>query len=192
MLDKERLLQVINPAIKGGVDIIQLRDKAGDSRDIFCFAQQVRSIVGRQALFILNDRPDIARLCGADGVHLGQNDLPVSEVKNLFGSDFIVGSSCQTPEQLVAAQRDGADYIGFGSVYRTQTKPDRKPMQQVLFDRALAETRVPLFPIGGITSENLPELVARGASRAAVCRDILLAADPGEAARILRRKFEHC
>ncbi len=187
VLERERLLQIIDPAITGGVDIVQLRDKAGDSRDVLCFAQKVRDIVGQRALFILNDRPDIARFCGADGVHLGQNDVPVSVVKKLFGSDFIVGCSCQTPEQVFVAQQDGADYIGFGSVYKTQTKPDREPMQRNILERALAAASIPLFPIGGITRDNLPELVDLGASRAAVCRDILLATDPAGTARVLRR-----
>lgn len=190
VLDRERLLQIIDPAITGGVDIVQLRDKAGDSRDVFCFAQKVRDVVGQRALFILNDRPDIARFCGADGVHLGQNDVPVSVVKKFFGSDFIVGCSCQTPEQVLVAQQDAADYIGFGSVYKTQTKPERRPMQGSVLECALKEARIPLFPIGGITRDNLPALVDRGASRAAVCRDILLATDPAGAARGFRQLLE--
>jgi thiamine-phosphate pyrophosphorylase len=150
----------------------------------------VQGFLADRVPFIVNDRADIARLCGASGVHVGQDDLPVAEARKILGAGKIVGTSCQTVEHLGRALKGGADYVGFGSVFKTQTKPDRSPMAEGMLRRAARMARVkglPLFAIGGIGRNNLPFVIASGVERIAVCRDILLAEDVGSVVGDLRR-----
>jgi thiamine-phosphate pyrophosphorylase len=164
-------------AVHSGVDIVQLRDKLGTSREALKFAQRALAWLGKRALFIVNDRIDIARISGADGVHLGQDDLPVREARRMLGPRAIIGKSCQTLLHVRAACREGADYIGFGSVFKTLTKPGRKPMDLARLRAAAQVSRVPLFAIGGITRQNVKRVISCGVARVAVCREFLLAED---------------
>lgn len=174
VLGYKDLLTVVKTAVRSGVDIVQLRDKTGKACETLSCARMIRKLVAKKALFIVNDRVDIALLCGADGVHLGQDDLSVKDARKIIGKGLIIGRSCQTLRHLSCAEREGADYVGFGSVFETQTKPGRKPMDLGLLEEAVRMARVPLFPIGGITRENIAVVTAQGARRVAVCRDILL------------------
>ncbi|MEI7998416.1 MAG: thiamine phosphate synthase [Candidatus Omnitrophota bacterium] len=171
------LIKVLKPAVRLGVDIVQLRDKNGSARDVLDFCQKAKKIVAGQALFIVNDRVDLGILSGVDGVHLGQQDIPYSQARKLLGPRTIIGVSCQTLEQASTAQKQGADYIGFGSVFKTQTKPDRQPMDLELLKSVIKTIKIPIFPIGGISQKNLNQLTKLGVRRAAICRDILLATD---------------
>jgi thiamine-phosphate pyrophosphorylase len=186
----DRLLSVLKTAVRCGAGIVQLRDKNGSAKDILSFCRQALKITAGRVLFIVNDRVDLAMLSGADGVHLGQDDISCRQARRMMGAQAMIGVSCQTLAHARKAQNDGADYIGFGSVFKTQTKPHRRPMDLKLLRRVVAEMRIPVFPIGGISRGNIDVLTAMGIQRAAVCRDILLAKDIGESIgefkRILR------
>ena len=121
--DDGRLFEITRGSIRHGVDIIQLRDKLGTARDTLkCFKGILRAVNGRVPV-IMNDRVDLAIAAGADGVHLGQEDIPIKDARRMIGPKAVIGVSCQSYEHARQAQRDGADYIGFGSVFKTLTKP---------------------------------------------------------------------
>lgn len=136
------------------------------------------------ALFILNDRPDLVEATGADGVHLGQDDMPVADARELIGEDRLIGLSTHSPEQVDGA--GGADYIGVGPVHETPTKPGRPAVGLELVRYAAAHTSVPWFAIGGIGPDNVEAVRRAGAERVAVVRALTDADDPGSAARSLR------
>jgi thiamine-phosphate pyrophosphorylase len=180
------LLQVLKDSVRGGVDIVQLRDKKGSAKEILDFCRKVLKITRHQIPFIVNDRADLAFFSGADGLHVGQDDLDCRQARKILGPGKIVGVSCQNLQQAAAAQALGADYIGFGSVFETQTKPGRQAMDLSLLRDVIKKIEAPVFPIGGISRRNISRLVPLGVRRAAVCRDILLAKKPAEAARELK------
>jgi thiamine-phosphate pyrophosphorylase len=188
VLDYGALLQVLKDSVRGGIDIVQLRDKKGSAKEILDFCRKVLKITKHKILFIVNDRADIALVSGADGVHLGQEDLDCIQARKILGQGKIIGVSCQTLHQASAAEAfvEGADYIGFGSVFQTQTKPGRQAMDLDLLQKVIRQVKIPIFPIGGISRGNIGQLIPLGVTRAAVCRDILLAKDAGRAARELK------
>lgn len=176
---------VLDGALRGGVDVVQLRDKELPDDELVRGAEPFRRACDSYgALFILNDRPDLVAACGADGVHVGQSDASVAEARAIVGPDAIVGLSIETENQLDAI--DGADYLGV-TVFGTPTKTDAQPGGLDLI-RATAEcVRIPWFAIGGIDLANVDEVVAAGAPGVAVVRAIRDAPDPEAAARELRR-----
>jgi thiamine-phosphate pyrophosphorylase len=181
--------EILRPAFQGGVEIVQLREKTGDEHAIVRAGRVFRRLSDAyDALFIVNDRPDLAIACGADGVHLGQDDGQVSAVRRLVGDDLLIGLSTHSPEQVDAAE--GVDYIAVGPVHATPTKPEYAPVGTELVSYAAQHARVPFFAIGGIDPGNVSEVVAAGAERVAVVRAIRDAADPAEAARLLREGVE--
>ena len=183
VLKHDALLDVLKDSVRGPVDIVQLRDKNGSVKNILDFCHQALKITKHKIPFIVNDRADIARISGADGLHIGQEDLNYSQAREILGRGKIIGVSCQTLRQARVAEVFGADYIGFGSIFQTETKPDRQPMDLDLLQKALKKVKVPIFPIGGISRENIGRLIPLGVTRVAVCRDILLAKDPGLAVK---------
>jgi thiamine-phosphate pyrophosphorylase len=181
--------EVLRPALQAGVDVVQLREKSGDDRAIVRAGRVFRRLCDAyDALFIVNDRPDLAIACGADGLHLGQDDGRIEAARRLVGDDLLIGLSTHSPAQVDAAQ--GVDYIAVGPVYETPTKPDYEPVGTELVSYAARHARVPFFAIGGIGPDTVGEVVAAGAERVAVVRAIGDAADPREAARILRERVE--
>ena len=188
--DYKRLWSVLQSGVNNGVDIVQLRDKLGTVQNALSFVLRAQCYLKGRIPFIVNDRADLAVIAGASGVHVGQDDLSISDARRIGGRSMRVGRSCQTLAHLRAAVREGADYVGFGSVFTTQTKPDRLPMDlEVLRKAALyaAKVKVPLFAIGGITHENVARVRGCGVTRVAVCREVLLAQDPGRSSRELKR-----
>ena len=173
----EQLFEILEKAVKAGVDIVQLRDKKGTARDVLEFSKKAVKISAGRIPFIVNDRIDIAIASGADGVHLGQDDVPVKEARNIVGDKLFIGASCQTLEQAIEAQENGADYIGFGSVFKTSTKPDRNEMDMTLLSRVMDSISIPVFAIGGIDLDNVNDVLNIGANRVAVTRSISLAED---------------
>ncbi len=177
----------IEEAAAGGADIVQLREKNLSDRELLARARQVRQWT-RQAgvLFIVNDRPDVARLVEADGVHLGQDDLSVKEARRIVGPTALIGVSTHSLEQLRQAILDGANYVGLGPVFPSVTKnfTDLAGLEYVR--SALAETTIPAFAIGGIHAGNLAQVVAVGTRRIAVSSAITAADDPRLAAAQLR------
>lgn len=182
-----QLLEILKRSILCGVDIVQLRDKSGCARDILALAKEAKKIIKEQAPFIINDRVDLAHIADASGVHLGQDDIPINVARRMLGSKKIIGISCQNLEHALRAQKDGADYIGFGSVYKTQTKPGRSPMDLEVLRKVVREIKIPVFAIGGITSGNIRQLRKLGVERVAVCREICLAKNVSEATRNLKQ-----
>jgi len=185
VLDYGALLQALKDSVRGGVDIVQLRDKNGSAKEILDFCRKALKITRHQIPFIVNDRADIAILSGADGLHVGQEDLDYSQARRLMGRGKIIGVSCQNLAHAIKAQVLGADYIGFGSVFQTKTKPGRQAMDLDLLQKVIKKVEIPIFPIGGISRTNISQLIPLGVSRVAVCRDILLADDAGKAVREL-------
>lgn len=175
------LADVLGPALEGGVDLFQLRDKHGDDDAILAAATVARALCrAHGALFFVNDRPDLAVAADADGVHVGQDDPPVAVARAVVGPDRLVGLSTHTPQQIAAA--GDADLIGVGPVYATPTKADRTPVGLELVRDAARHARQPWFAIGGLDLTTAPQAVAAGASRIAVVRAIADAADPRAAA----------
>jgi thiamine-phosphate pyrophosphorylase len=177
----------IAQAAAGGAEIIQLREKSRSDKELLIRARDVR-LWTRQAgvLFIVNDRPDIARLVEADGVHLGQDDLPVKDARRIVGPDALVGVSTHTLEQVRRAVLDGADYIGIGPVFPSRTKEFAEFPGLEFVRAASAETSLPAFALGGIGPENVARVVATGARRVAVSTAVVASDEPQRAARRLR------
>jgi thiamine-phosphate pyrophosphorylase len=191
-LAKERpLIQTAEMALKGGVDILQLREYLLKDFDFLKMARQFRGLTEKfNALFIVNNRPDIAVLSDADGVHLGQEDMPVEDARKILGDGKIIGVSTHSPDQACKALANGADYIGVGPVYATPTKPGR-PAVTVEYVREVAAMKppIPFFAIGGIDLSNIQEVLDAGAHRIAVVRAIANAEGPQKTASELKKKI---
>ncbi len=172
-------------ALRGGVDIVQLRDKElGDDELVRAAAPFRRACDAHGALFVLNDRPDLVEACGADGVHVGQEDEPVAEARALVGAERLVGLSTHSRAEMDAAA--GVDYIGVGTIFATPTKPESNAVGLQLVRTASEAARVPWFAIGGIELANVGLVAEAGARGIAVVRAVRDAADPEAAARALR------
>ena len=179
------LEDVLAPALAGGVDVMQLRDKQAGRDELLAAATVARRLCDDAgALLILNDHPDLVAEAGADGCHVGQDDIDVAEARALAGDGAIVGQSTHFPDEIDAAA--AADYIGVGPVHATPTKPGRSAVGLELVSFAAAHAPVPFFAIGGIDASNAGAVVDAGARRIAVVRAIAEAADPRAAAAQLR------
>jgi thiamine-phosphate pyrophosphorylase len=179
----------LEQALRGGVDIVQLRIKHAPDATILSTAERfARHCTAHGALFILNDRPDLAAEVGADGVHVGQDDESVDRARAVIGPDRLLGLSTHTPAQVEAAT--GVDYIGVGPVHPTPTKPGRPAVGLELVRHAAVHARVPFFAIGGINTQNAADVGAAGGRRIAVVRALTEAEDPIGAARELRAAVE--
>jgi thiamine-phosphate pyrophosphorylase len=174
-------------ALRGGVDIVQLRDKSLPRRELERAALTFRRLCDtHSALFIVNDDPDLARACGADGVHVGQDDMPVAEARALLGADAIIGLSTHSTKQIEAAAEQPVDYISVGPIWETPTKEGRPAAGLELSSVAAARAAHPFFAIGGVDEGNAAEVVEAGAQRLCVVRAIRDAADPATVAERLR------
>ncbi len=185
----EETLDRTEGALRGGVEVLQLRAKDWEARPILALGERMRELARRYGVpFFLNDRPDLAALLEADGVHLGQGDLTPKEARRFFGG--MVGRSTHAPEQALRALEEGADYLSVGPVWETPTKPGR-PAAGLGYVRWAAQNLGdrPWYAIGGITLENLGEVLAAGARRVVVVRAILDAPDPEGAARAFRERL---
>lgn len=195
-----RLLLVTDPrpdlvarvaaAVRGGVDIVQLRQKGAAGGELLDLAEELREVC-TGALFTVNDDVELARLSRADGVHLGQEDETPARAREVLGEDAVIGRSAGTAGEALEAVREGADYVGVGTVFATPTKPDAEVAGLALVEAAARENLpLPWFAIGGITLETAAEVAAAGAPGFAVVRAILDAEDPETAARELRAFLE--
>ena len=184
--------ELLGAALRGGAEVIQLREKSPRcAEEIVTMAEPFRRAAGAHgALFILNDRPDLVADCGADGVHVGQDDAAVAEARDAAGAEALVGLSTHTPEQIdaaCAAEGPGRpDQISVGPVWETPTKGGRPGVGLELIGYAARHATLPWFAIGGIDAGNVREVVAAGAERAVVVRAIRDATDPEAAASALR------
>jgi thiamine-phosphate pyrophosphorylase len=185
------LSDLLEAATAGGVDIVQLRDKALNDEALLTVARRARELCKRLgALFVLNDRPHVAREVGADGVHVGQDDMPVAKVRALVGPDMLIGLSTHAPDEIDAADSGLVDYIGVGPVHATPTKPGRRAVGVELVRYATTHATVPFFAIGGLDADNLGEVLDAGAARVCVLRAVADAKDPEQAAGELRRLLD--
>jgi thiamine-phosphate pyrophosphorylase len=181
---------LLRAALSGGVDIVQLREKALPRREIELAALTFRRLCDTySALFIVNDDPSLARACDADGVHVGQDDATVAEAREALGPDAIVGLSTHSEEQIAAAAQQPVDYISVGPVWETPTKEGRPGVGLDLVSHAAENATHPFFAIGGIDPSNAEEVVSAGARRLGVVRAIRDAEDPAAAAESIRNAF---
>ena len=173
------------------VSLIQLRDKYGSKADVLKSAIKLaKEIASTKTLFIVNDYVDIAAVSLADGVHLGQDDLSLKQARKVLGEDKIIGISCHNLSQALRAQEEGADYIGIGPVYATATKPGSKPIGLKAAVELKTKIKIPYFVIGNIHEGNIEKISAAGIRRVAVCRAILEAQNPNQAAKSLYAKLK--
>lgn len=180
------LPDLLRGAIAGGVEIVQLREKHLPDEELVAVANAARALCERLgALLIINDRPLVAREVGADGVHVGQDDMSVAEVRELVGPELLIGLSTHSPDEVDAVDAELVDYIGVGPVHATPTKPGRPAVGLELVRYAAAHASVPFFAIGGIDVANAPEAIEAGARRLCVLRAIAAAEEPEHAAREL-------
>lgn len=197
-LRKARLLLVTDPrpdlverveaAVRGGADIVQFREKHSSWEDSFSLAEELRDVCEKSgALFTVNDDAELARISGAAGLHIGQEDGALSAARDILGPEPFVGRSAGTVGEAREAVSEGADYLGVGAVYATPTKPEGN-VAGLEFIRALAGENLPVpwFAIGGVTLDTAPEVADAGAWGFAVVRAVLDAADPEDAAREMR------
>ena len=181
----------LREALAGGVDVLQLREKGASDDEILTAAATFRALCSEHdALFVVNDRADLAAAAAADGVHLGQADESVAAVRERFGRELLIGLSTHSREQLAAGLATDADYVCVGPVYATPTKPDYPAVGLELVRHAAATVTRPWFAIGGIEGATVREVAAAGAHRVAVVRAIRNAADPRAAAAGLRAAVE--
>ena len=189
--DPRELEQLVRAATAGGVQVVQVREKELPDQRLAALASALREPCERAgALLIVNDRPHVALAAGADGVHLGQDDMPVAEARELVGPDMLIGLSTHAPAEIDAPAADQADYVGVGPVHETPTKPGRPAVGIELVRYAAGHARRPFFAIGGLHARNLAPVLEAGARRAVVLRAIAAASDPQAASRELRELLE--
>ncbi|MGI6354831.1 MAG: thiamine phosphate synthase [Lentisphaerae bacterium] len=185
-------LTVLDAALRGGVTMIQLREKEASSREFFDLAIQVRELAHSHGVPLwINDRLDIALAVEADGLHIGQSDLPAAVARRLMPPAMKLGVSAQTVEQAIQAERDGADCLGVGAIFPTGTKSDAKPVSADELQRIKQTVRIPIVAIGGINAGNLALPMRCGADGVAVVSAIMSASDPEAAARELRQAVDN-
>lgn len=182
------ILDVVRAAIRGGATVIQLREKEATTREMVELGRALLEITRAAGIpLIVNDRVDVALAIDADGVHVGQDDMPAAIARRLIGPDKILGVSAETVEQARAAERDGADYLGVGDIYGTTTKPDAGPPIGIEGLRRIVQAvSIPVVGIGGINPDNAEPVIEAGAAGVAVVSAVMAAPDPEEATRRLR------
>ena len=184
-------LEVVKAAVAGGVSCVQLREKNCSTRDFIHEARMLHEFLYHNNIpLIINDRVDVALTIGADGVHLGQKDMPLSEARMLLGYRAIIGISAESVEDAVSAEEEGADYVGISPVFSTTTKKDIAPPLGLEGIRDIRKkVKLPLVAIGGINQENAIQVLQAGADGIAVVSAIVSATCPTKAAKVLRQKI---
>lgn len=180
-------LKVLGKVLTAGVKIVQMREKDMGGRDLCELAREFRRLTAAKgALLIIDDRIDIALAAAADGVHLGQEDLPLEAAREL-APELLIGASTHSLEEALAAQAAGASYVNIGPVFATQTKPEARPLGPEALERIVPHLTIPWTTMGGINDSNIDQVVARGARHPAVMSAVTAAPDPREASLALRR-----
>ena len=184
--DRPDLASFLEACIRGGVDVVQLREKRLEARPLVARARLAARVCRDHGVpFILNDRPDLALEAGADGVHVGQDDAPPALARRILGTGALVGLSTHAPAELEAAAGEPVDYLSAGPVHATPTKPGRPGTGLGYLRHAAARATVPWFVTGGVTPDTVPAMVDAGATRFVAVRWLTEAADPEAAARTL-------
>ena len=175
-------------AIRGGADVIQLRDKSASRDALLKEAARLLTLTRAAGIpLIINDHAEVARTIGADGVHLGQDDRPVDEARRMLGPHGLIGKSTHSLEQALAAQAEGADYLGLGPIFPTPTKPNTRSVGTGLIAQVVPHIRVPIVCIGGIDTANAQDVLEAGAPCLAVVRAVCASPDPESSTRNLKR-----
>lgn len=183
--------ECVERAVAGGVSVVQLREKSCTSREFYELAVRVKKITAALNVpLIINDRIDICLAADADGVHLGQKDIPCAAARKILGRDKIIGVSAALPEEARRAELDGADYLGVGAVFSTSTKSDTRPVTPEIIRQIRAAVSIPFVAIGGINKNNIPQLYGLGINGAAVVSAVAAQQDIEAAAREMRAAAE--
>ena len=189
--DRRDLALFLHACLSNGVDIVQLRDKQLEARPLLDRARLAAGVCRDHGVpFVLNDRPDLALACGADGVHIGQDDTPPAVARQILGPTGIVGLSTHAPSELDAAGDEPVDYLSAGPVTSTPTKPGRPGTGLAYLSYVAAHTALPWFVTGGVTPSTVADMVGAGARRFVVVRYLTDAADPASSARRLRAAID--
>jgi thiamine-phosphate pyrophosphorylase len=178
------LEEAVARAVAGGVGVLQLREKDLSAAQLVPLADRLRAITEGKALLIVNGRLDVAQVCGADGVHLPESGASVAATRRLAGDGLIVGRSVHSVEEAVKAQDEGADYVQVGAIFPTRSHPGR-PAGLTLLEAVVARVGIPVVAVGGITAENVGQVMQAGAAGAAVISAVLASPSPAAAARRL-------
>ena len=187
-IDLETLAGITEKACKGGTTLVQLREKDLCGREFLNYAKKIKAVTDKfRVPLIINDRADIAIACDAAGVHVGNEDIPVADVRKILGGGKIVGATAKTPEQALKAQSEGADYLGVGAIFPTSTK-NAAPTDIATLKKICSEVTIPVCAIGGITAENCEILTGSGIAGIAVVSAITGNSDPEKAARELKER----
>ncbi len=185
------ILNLARQLKSSGADIIQLRAKLSLKADILTDAFLLRkALAGSKTLFIVNNYLDVAKIVDSDGLHIGQQDIPIGLARRILGKDKIIGVSCETLGQALKAQALGADYIGIGPIFRSPLKPETKVTGLSLIKRVKERIKIPFFAIGNINLSNIENVISSGAKRVAVCRAILEAKNIPYAVRSFKIKLK--
>lgn len=188
--DVEKFLKTIEEAIKGGVTVVQIREKTADTLDFYNLALKVKEITTKHNVpLIINDRVDIALAIDADGVHVGQSDMPGDVTRKLIGEDKILGISAATIDEAKKAQKDGADYIGTGAVFPTSTKDDAESVTKDELTEIVKSIDIPVVAIGGINLENASQLTDTGIVGLSVVSAIMSSDNPKKSSQELLKIF---
>ncbi len=190
-VDNSDAVPVAEAMIEGGVDLIQLRGKGRPIEELVDLAANLHELTARFSMpLIVNDHAEVAIKVPVEGVHVGQDDDAIAAVRRKVGRQVLVGKSTHRLEQALAAQREGADYIGFGPIFVTPTKPDYQPIGLKEIDGVHRDVVVPIFCIGGITIDNLNEVIAAGARRVAIVSGLLKTPDIAKYARACKNLLD--
>ena len=188
--DEEKFLNTIEEGIKGGVSVVQIREKTAETLDFYNLALKVKKITSKYNVpLIINDRVDVAMAIDAEGVHVGQSDMPCDITRKLIGNDKILGVSAATISEAKKAEKDGADYIGTGAVFPTATKDDAPSITKKDLKEIVESINIPVVAIGGITLDNACELLDTGISGLSVVSAIMSAENPKKASKKLLNIF---
>jgi thiamine-phosphate diphosphorylase len=183
--------EIARMALDGGASVVQWRDKRREKGDQLADARAIAALCrSGNAIFIINDHVDLALVCGADGVHLGQHDLPIEAARPIAGAEIIIGVSTNNADEARAAEAAGADYVAIGAIFSTASKGNTRPADMQRIRDVKAAVRVPVVAIGGINASNVHHVIEAGADAAAVISAVCGADDPRAAARELTAAFE--
>lgn len=189
-IGQRNFIDAVEEALKAGVTVLQLREKDISSRDFYRLALQLRELTKAYGIpLIINDRADIALAVDADGVHVGQEDLPAEAVRRIIGKEKILGVSARTVEEALKAEEDGADYLGVGAVFPSPTKPSSEAIGLEGLRKIKSRVKIPVVAIGGITRDNAAEVIAAGADGIA-CISAVFCGDISQNVRALKNAVE--
>lgn len=191
LIQTDSLEEACRLAIEGGCSVLQLREKDSDGGDFYKRALEIKKLTEKQNIpLIINDRIDIALAVDADGVHLGQKDIPIDIARKLLGKEKIIGTSARTPEAAIKAEKMGADYLGVGAFFETSTKKDAKPVDLDLLRKIRKSVRIPIVVIGGINLERMDYFKDTGINGFAVVSALMAAEDIKKMAEKMKKKAE--